>query len=366
MTVSILTLNELKKSYESVPALHPLSLTVKKGEFLALMGPSGCGKSTTLRLIAGLEKPCSGEIRLWEREITDLPPWERDLPLVWQSYALFPFMTVQQNVEFGLKQQRRMTTSRRQKKAGEWMERLDISTMANRSVQKLSGGQRQRVALARALALEPDILLLDEPLSALDAHLRLQMQSELKRLHGELGITFIYVTHSQSEAFSMADRVAILNEGRLQQIGSSRDVYRAPANRFVAEFVGASTIITGTSHEAGRIETALGMFVAKDGHKPTPGQPVTFIIPSNRVSLSSTASGAENEVAATFITEEFTGSFVTIHLSLADGTQMKVQVQQTDLDDLELKAGSILHANWPSDAAYVLNKDPSTSILKGD
>ena len=366
MSLSILTLNELKKSYEGTPALHPLSLKVKKGEFLALMGPSGCGKSTTLRLIAGLEEPCSGEIRLWEKEITDLPPWERDLPLVWQSYALFPFMTVQQNVEFGLKQRRRMTSSRRQKKAGEWMERLDISVLASRTVQKLSGGQRQRVALARALALEPEILLLDEPLSALDAHLRLQMQSELKRLHGELGITFVYVTHSQSEAFSMADRVAILNEGRLQQIGASRDVYRAPANRFVAEFVGASTIITGTAHEARRIETALGMFVAEGGHKPTPGQPATFIIPSNRVKLTSAASGVCNEVTATIITEEFTGSFVTIHLSLLDGTQMKVQVQQTDLDSLELTAGSILHASWPSEAAYVLNNDPSISTLKGD
>ena len=354
MTAPILSLNSVTKTFGESVALAPLDLAVNKGEFIALMGPSGCGKSTTLRMIAGLEQPTSGEIKLWDRDITDLPPWERQMPMVWQSYALFPFMTVRQNVEFGLKEQRKFTAPDRRKKAEEWMARLEIEAFADRPVQKLSGGQRQRVALARALALEPEILLLDEPLSALDAHLRLQMQGELRRLHAELGITFVYVTHSQSEAFSMADRVAILSEGKLQQIGSAREVYAAPANRFVAEFVGASTILMGTAKGGGKIETPVGTFHATGGHTPTAGASATFLIPSNLVDLSASESGAENEVHAELLTEEFTGAFVTLHLKLQDGSLMKVQTQQSDLDRLGLTAGAKIYASWAADAAYIL------------
>ncbi|MEM1387936.1 MAG: ABC transporter ATP-binding protein [Pseudomonadota bacterium] len=351
---TILTLDRLEKRFGDAVALAPTSIGVEKGEFLALMGPSGCGKSTTLRMIAGLEDATSGAIRLWGRDITHLPPWERDMPMVWQSYALFPFLTVRENVEFGLKQKSRHLAADRKKKAGEWLERLGISEFADRKTDQLSGGQRQRVALARALALEPEILLLDEPLSALDAHLRLHMQSELKRLHGDLGITFLYVTHSQSEAFAMADRVAILNKGELQQLGAARDVHAGPANRFVAEFVGGSTILTGTAKGEGRIDTALGMLTALAGHKPMPGETVAFLVPSNRVALSGTAIGAPNEVAATLLTEEFTGSFVTVYLALADGTEMKVQMQQTDLDALAPRPGATLYASWPAEAGYIL------------
>ena len=347
MSAPILSLNAITKTFGDAVALAPLDLAVTKGEFIALMGPSGCGKSTTLRMLAGLEAPTSGAIKLWERDITDLPPWERHMPMVWQSYALFPFMTVRQNVEFGLKEQRKFTAPDRRKKAEEWMARLEIEAFADRPVQKLSGGQRQRVALARALALEPEILLLDEPLSALDAHLRLQMQGELRRLHAELGITFVYVTHSQSEAFSMADRVAILSEGKLQQI----------ANRFVAEFVGASTILTGTAKGDGLIETPVGTFHATGGHPPSAGASATFLVPSNLVELSASKSGAANEVHAELLTEEFTGAFVTLHLKLADGSLMKVQTQQSDLDRLGLNVGAHIYASWAADAAYILEGD---------
>lgn len=353
MTNHILTLDNIEKRFGDTVALHPTSLAIEKGEFIALMGPSGCGKSTTLRMIAGLEAPSGGDIRLWGRDITDLPPWERDMPMVWQSYALFSFLNVQQNVEFGLKQKGRFVASDRRQKAGEWLERLGISDLANRKIDQLSGGQRQRVALARALALEPEILLLDEPLSALDAHLRLHMQSELKRLHSELGITFLYVTHSQSEAFALADRVAILNNGSLQQLGPSRDVYRAPANRFVAEFVGANTILTGRVKD-GRIETEIGAFRASAGFAQAMTGQVTFLVPSNRVSISTAGTDAENEVEAVLMTEEFTGSFVTLYLLLPDETEMKVQMQQTDVDALGLTAGGTVYASWPADAAYVL------------
>lgn len=353
MSTSILTLENIEKRFGDTVALHPTSLAIEKGEFIALMGPSGCGKSTTLRMIAGLEAPSGGTINLWGRDITDLPPWERDMPMVWQSYALFSFLNVQQNVEFGLKQKGRYVAADRRKKAGEWLERLGISNLANRKIDQLSGGQRQRVALARALALEPEILLLDEPLSALDAHLRLHMQSELKRLHNELGITFLYVTHSQSEAFALADRVAILNNGSLQQLGPSRDVYRAPANRFVAEFAGANTLLTGTAKD-GRIETNMGTFRASAGFAKTMSGEATFLVPSNRVSISTEPTDSENEVEATLMTEEFTGSFVTLYLLLPDSTEMKVQMQQTDVDALGLIDGGTVYANWPAEAAYVL------------
>ena len=353
----ILTLDAVTKRFGDTTALHPTSFAVEKGEFLAMMGPSGCGKSTTLRMLAGLEFPSDGAIRLWDRDITDLPPWERDMPMVWQSYALFPFMTVAENVEFGLKQKGRSTAPARRKKAAEWMDRLGIADFARRKVDQLSGGQRQRVALARALALDPEILLLDEPLSALDAHLRLHMQSELKRLHRELGITFIYVTHSQSEAFALADRVAIMSEGRVQQIGPAKEVYRAPANRFVAEFVGANTIFAGKVLPDGGIETPLGLFRATDGHAPTPGRQATFLVPADRVTLSAAPLGVENEVKATLLTEEFTGSFVTLLLELPDGTEMKVQKQQSELDRLSLDVGTTIHASWPAEVAYVLKED---------
>ena len=186
--IPILALEQVSKSFGGTVALHPTDLMIEKGEFIALMGPSGCGKTTTLRLIAGLEYASAGRILMWSADdITQTPPWERDMPMVWQSYALFPFLSVLENVEFGLKQKRRLAGPDRRKRALEWLDRLGIAELANRSIHQLSGGQRQRVAIARALALQPEILLLDEPLSALDANLRLHMQSELKRLHNELG-----------------------------------------------------------------------------------------------------------------------------------------------------------------------------------
>jgi len=351
----ILVLDQVSKSFGDTVALHPTDLAIEKGEFIALMGPSGCGKTTTLRLIAGLEYASAGRLLMWNADdITRTPPWERDMPMVWQSYALFPFLSVLENVEFGLKQKRRLAGPDRRKRALEWLDRLGIADFAERSIHQLSGGQRQRVAIARALALQPDILLLDEPLSALDANLRLHMQSELKRLHNELGITFLYVTHNQSEAFAMADRVAILAGGRVQQIGAPKEVYQAPANRFVAQFVGANTILDGRMGASGRVETPVGAFAAGRGTPPAPGAPASLLVPADRVALAGAASGGANELSAHVLTEEFTGSFVTIMLRLSDGTEMKVQKQQSELDGLDLKPGAAVFASWPADVGYVL------------
>ncbi len=261
----ILQLDGVVKKFGANVVVHPFSLEVAKGEFIALMGPSGCGKTTTLRMVAGLEEPSAGDIRMWDRPITDDMPWARDTPLVWQNYALFPFLNVVENVEFGLKQ-RGLPKTERRKKSMEWLERMGIAEHATRDIARMSGGQRQRVALARALVTEPELLLLDEPLSALDAHLRVKMQSELTRLHRELGITFLYVTHNQSEAFAMAGRVVIMKDGHVQQIGTPNEVYRAPANHFVAEFVGTNNILGGTVRELGEgqivVETGFGRFRA--------------------------------------------------------------------------------------------------------
>jgi spermidine/putrescine transport system ATP-binding protein len=351
----ILRLEGLGKRFGPAVALHPTDLEIRKGEFLALMGPSGCGKTTTLRMIAGLEAPSEGRILRWDTDdITHTPPWRRGMPMVWQSYALFPFLSVRENVEFGLKQSRRLAGADRRRRAMDWLERLGIAEFAERPVDMLSGGQRQRVAIARALALEPEVLLLDEPLSALDAHLRLRMQSELKRLHRALGITFVYVTHSQSEAFAMADRVAILERGRVRQVGAPQDVYRSPASRFVAEFLGASTIITGRALGDGWIETPVGRLRAAAGAAPVAGAQATMLIPADRISLSPTPTGAENEIATALDTEEFTGAFVTLLLTLPDGATLKAQKQQSALDALSLEPGATVYARFDADVAYVL------------
>ncbi|MDK2773366.1 MAG: ABC transporter ATP-binding protein, partial [Tabrizicola sp.] len=229
------------KSFGAFVAVKTLDFEIKKGEFLAIMGSSGCGKTTTLRMLAGLEAPTEGVIHLSGKPINDLPTWSRDTPMVWQSLALFPFLNVRENVEFALKM-RGVGKAERRRRAEQWLDRMQITEFAERNISQLSGGQRQRVALARSLVVEPEILLLDEPLSALDAALKVRMQSVLKNLQRETGITFVYVTHSQSEAFSMADRVVIMSRGVIEQIGTPQEINRTPGTRFVAAVLGSSNI----------------------------------------------------------------------------------------------------------------------------
>jgi len=343
----------VRKSYGTFEAVKGIDLDIGRGEFVAIMGPSGCGKTTTLRMLAGLEAPSAGDITLDGRVMNDVPAHERDTPLVWQSLALFPFLNVRENVEFGLKM-RGVSKMDSHGRAMMWLERLGLKGFENRRIDQLSGGQRQRVALARSLVTEPQMLLLDEPLSALDAHLVIRMQGVLTRLQRELGITFVYVTHSQSEAFAMADRVVILSDGRVQQIGAPKQVHRAPANRFVARFVGANTILDGAMTGAGTIETPVGTFGIARGTPPPAHAAASLLVPADRVTLSTEATGATNEVAAEVLTEEFTGSFVTVMLRLSDGTEMKVQKQQSEIDGLDLRPGARLFAGWPAEVGYVL------------
>lgn len=244
MTVS-LTLDNVTAHYGSTQVLKDLSLAIQAGELVSLLGSSGCGKTTTLRLVAGFLEPTSGKIRLGERDLTRLPAHQRDIGLVFQNYALFPHLSVRDNVAFGLKQ-RGLSSSERNTKADAMLERVGLSAFAERMPAALSGGQKQRVALARALVIEPPLLMFDEPLSNLDAKLRVDMRVEIRRLQRANGTTSLYVTHDQEEAFSISDRVAIMNAGRIMQLDRPEVLYQRPANSFVARFVGFENLIDMT------------------------------------------------------------------------------------------------------------------------
>ena len=361
MSEPLVVFENVVKRFGEVAAVERMNLEIHKGEFLAIMGSSGCGKTTTLRMLAGLERPSEGEIRLSGRRMNEVKPSDRDTPLVWQSLALFPFLNVVKNVEFGLKM-RGLEPAARRAKAMEWLERLEIGRYAKRDIAQLSGGQRQRVALARALVTEPEILLLDEPLSALDANLVVRMQSVLSRLQKDLGITFVYVTHSQSEAFAMADRVVIMSEGRIEQVGAPREVYRNPANRFVAEFVGTNNILGGDlfyrDGDSFAIKVQdLGVFTAEASGVPrfTLDTKGAFVIAADLMLLGEEAAALENCIDCTLMGEEFIGSLVTLFFEAEkNGQELKVQIQQRELDRLNLAIGDAVKVGWRPEHASVL------------
>ncbi len=237
-------LHEVSKRFGSVAVVEGVSLQIRSGEFFSLLGPSGCGKTTTLRIVAGFVQPDAGEVFIGGRRVTHLPPNERDVNMVFQHYALFPHLTVEQNVAFGLEIQK-LPRAQIRERVGWALELVRLSGLGSRYPHQLSGGQQQRVALARALVTQPSVLLLDEPLGALDLKLRQEMQWELKRLQRELKITFLYVTHDQGEALTMSDRLAVMNHGRVLQVGTPQEIYERPATRFVADFIGESNFLEG-------------------------------------------------------------------------------------------------------------------------
>src|SRR5437867_3932901 len=265
-----LQLTGLTKTYGDVHAVAGVNLDIRQGELVVLLGPSGCGKTTTLRMIAGFVAPTAGEIRLGGNNITREPPWKRNTGLVFQSYALFPHLSVADNIAFGLRM-RKLPQSEIAAKLGEVLRLVRLEGLADRLPRELSGGQQQRVALARALVIQPDVLLLDEPLSNLDAKLRLELREEIRRIHRQTRITTLYVTHDQKEALSLANRLAVLREGRTEQMGDPRAVYRRPANRFVADFIGETNWlpaqVQGLSDTELLLSTAFGIFRALN-HRP--------------------------------------------------------------------------------------------------
>jgi ABC-type Fe3+/spermidine/putrescine transport system ATPase subunit len=236
------------KRFGDVVAVDAIDLAVWSGEFLSLLGPSGCGKTTTLRLLAGFERPDEGEVRIGGRDVSRLPPYKRDVNTVFQSYALFPHLSVRDNIAYGLKQ-RGLTRKERHARAREMLELVHLGGFEGRKPRQLSGGQQQRVALARSLVMQPRVLLLDEPLGALDLKVRKELQIELKRIQVEVGITFVYVTHDQEEALAMSDRVAVMTHGRIEQLGSPREIYDHPATEFVAGFIGDTNFVRVNGRE---------------------------------------------------------------------------------------------------------------------
>ncbi len=355
MSGPLVVFDGVVKRYGSVVAVKRMDLTIAKGEFVALMGPSGCGKTTTLRMLAGLEEPDEGTITIGGRPMNGVPAHERDTPLVWQSLALFPFLNVRENVEFGLRM-RGIDAGKRQRRVLEWLERMGLKGFEERRIDQLSGGQRQRVALARSLVTEPEMLLLDEPLSALDAHLVVRMQGVLTRLQRELGITFVYVTHSQSEAFAMADRVVIMGHGEIAQTGAPREVYRAPANRFVAEFVGRNNIFEGTvagvengqavlESPAGRLRLPAGSAVSGNA---------SIAVAADRVRVSAGRPEGPNAIRCQLISEEFVGASVILYLEAPDGSEIKAQLGEAELRTLDLHSGAELWVSWEPAAAHLL------------
>ena len=281
----------LVRRFGGVPALDGVSLEVARGEFFSLLGPSGCGKTTLLRILAGLDRPNAGTVWLAGRDVTDVPPQQRPLNMVFQSYALFPHLSVYENVAFGLRM-RRLPETTIARKVAEILALARIEDLAPRRPAQLSGGQQQRVALARALVNEPEVLLLDEPLGALDLQLRRQLQTELRQMQRRLGLTFLHVTHDQEEALALSDRIAVMNRGRIEQVGRPREVYDRPRTRFVAQFLGLCNLIAGRA-EGGdglwmRLTTTAGPLRAAvpDGpHPSAAGQEVTLAIRPERVKL---------------------------------------------------------------------------------
>src|SRR5215216_1697675 len=285
-----LSLNGLSKHYGDFYAVREVSLTIADGEFLVLLGPSGCGKTTTLRMVAGFIEPSAGHVRLAGQDVTLLPPWKRNAGMVFQSYALFPHMTVAQNVAFGL-EMRKLARADIERRVEEVLALVRLGGYGGRLPRQLSGGQQQRVALARALAIRPDVLLLDEPLSNLDAKLRQEVRVEIRELQRQLGLTTVMVTHDQEEALTMADRLVVMADGEIRQIGSQRDLYERPADRFVASFVGRSTFLDGRVTAPGVFETTGGLHLkCRNG---APGAAALALRPE-RLSLG--ANGMDNRL----------------------------------------------------------------------
>jgi len=326
-------LEGLSRHYGPVVALDRLDLTLQPGELVALLGPSGCGKTTTLRLLAGLEDADTGRITVAGRDITHVSAAKRDMGMVFQAYSLFPHMTVRQNVAFGLRL-RRVAAARRDERALEMLNLVGLSTQADRYPHQLSGGQQQRVALARALAIEPQVLLLDEPLSALDAKVRAQLRDEIRRIQLEVGITTLFVTHDQEEALAIADRVGVMREGRLEQLAPPTEVYSRPATSFVAEFVGLSNRLSGEV-KGGEV-TVRGRTLPVVERDVPDGRVVALIRPE-AVTLASQAATEPGPLTGTVIAVTFLGATSRVTVDLGDTT---VMAQLPTADAATLVAGS--------------------------
>ncbi|HYC18559.1 MAG TPA: ABC transporter ATP-binding protein [Pseudolabrys sp.] len=319
-------LRDLTKRYGTVAVVDDISLTIEHGHLVCLLGPSGCGKTTTLRLIAGFIEPSEGEIRVGEKLVSSpahtLPPERRNMSMIFQSYALWPHMTVAENIIYGLKL-RKLDRETIGKKLNAILATTRLAPLAQRYPGELSGGQQQRVALARALIVEPETLLLDEPLSNLDANLREEMRFEVRRLHDAYRYTTVYVTHDQSEAMTTADLICVMNGGKIEQSGSPEEIYDRPRSEFVARFIGSSNVIKGKGLDASRVDFA-GTSLRCVGEKISSGTPTAVSIRPHDIAISAAQRQGENIVPATVVRQVFLGGNRDYMVEAKDGTQLRV------------------------------------------
>ena len=355
------------KRFGAVTAVDGVDLAVRRGEFLSLLGPSGCGKTTALRLLAGFEQPTEGSIRIGGVDAVGIPPYRRSVNTVFQHYALFPHMTVLENVAYGLKQ-RRTSRSDRQRLAEEALELVQLRGYAARRPRELSGGQQQRVALARALVLRPRVLLLDEPLGALDLKLRREMQIELKRMQSQLDLTFVYVTHDQEEAMSMSDRIAVMSRGRIEQLDRPQVIYDHPSSSFVASFIGAMNFVegqiaerdaTGWDAQVGAL-TVRGLGAAERGAAALIG-----VRPENVTITPGSASSAGNHFGATLIAAMVLGDQLQLIAELPGGKQIVAREQRALAGAAveRLAAGDAVTVHWPPEASMLLDASPPAEAI---
>ncbi len=345
--MELVRLSGLSKSFGPNVAVHPLDLEIEAGDFLAVLGPSGCGKTTLLRMIGGFETPSSGRIEIEGRDVTRLGPEKRPTNMVFQGYGLFPHMNVRQNVSYGLKL-RGISRQQVGDQVSEVLRLVHLEEFADRPVGKLSGGQQQRVALARALVLRPTVLLLDEPLAALDLKLRKTMQEELRRLHQIVGGTFVFVTHDQSEALNLANRIAVMEAGRIVQVGGPEDIYRRPATRFVSTFIGEANVLSA--------ERRNGEVILPWGNSfPTAGADgsVSVVVRPEHISLN----GAEP--VGEIFDVVFLGPFVRIGIRMADGSELAVHM--TEPTGTVPRVGDRVGVSWRVEDARCFDESPSAS-----
>ena len=360
--VADLEVRGIAKRFGAVVAIERVDIDVQRGEFVAIMGPSGCGKTTLLRIIAGLERADAGTLLLRGEDIGDVPVHKRSTRLIWQDYSLFPFLNVRKNIEFGLTLKRHDKNDVR-RKVEAVAEQVHLTPLLSRRIGQLSGGEKQRVAIARALVTEPEILLLDEPLSSLDAHLRIKVQSELTVLQRELGISFVYVTHNQSEAFAMADRVVVMNKGVVEQVGRPAEIYNRPASHFVAEFVGANNIFEGrVSEVAGGtvvVDCSHGAVrIAGHGSDLERGAAVELVVQADKLRRRQAGEDGRNTIRAALKGREFTGSQVIYHLETAQGVEVKMVLQEPFTEGEGTEINSEMELCWaPEDTVILGHRD---------
>ncbi|HEY8239470.1 MAG TPA: ABC transporter ATP-binding protein [Candidatus Limnocylindrales bacterium] len=362
--MSYLTLADVQKRFGEFSAVQNFNLAAEKGEFVSFLGPSGCGKTTTLRMIAGFEQPTSGTITIDGRDVTRVPPNRRNVGMVFQSYALFPNMTVADNVGFGLKVRKRPPDEIR-KRVAELLETVNLPDKGGRYPYQLSGGQQQRVALARALAFEPQVLLLDEPLSALDAKIRVALRHEIRDIQRRLGITTVYVTHDQEEALSLSDRVVVMSEGRMEQVGTPFEIYNFPSTAFVASFVGTLNVLAGVVTDAARGELTISgqpvrIASSFEGNR---GREVSVALRPEMVSLGGDAPNGANRFTGKVTDVSFLGSIVRIRVALG-GDGPTVVLDEFNEPTLKLPTlGETVAISFPADGPLVLDaKAPVESV----